>query len=284
MATIENLRDFIEQNQLEKVRALLNAHPEVVTAENPSDEELWLHFATWSADAAMVRLLVEAGANINARSELGYTPLHAAVESENRETLQELLALGANPNIPDQYGITPLLQAARAADQSFAAPLLDAGAKIDLNTMLALGDVEGVCELLERNPSAVQAAPAPSSLCDDALLMIAYKILRKAEQIDDKDEQDRMIAQYQHMLMSLFQAGVDINAPNPAGQPPLYTAMKLPFLSLTRFLLEQGADVNFQAHDGFKMVDAMALSGGGPDGQAMRAMLKEFGFQRTLKT
>lgn len=60
-----------------------------------------------------VTACLDAGSDVSARTEDGYTPLHhAARESEQPEVIDALLAAGADADTRDQDGDTPLSQAA----------------------------------------------------------------------------------------------------------------------------------------------------------------------------
>ena len=70
-----------------------------------------LHKAVSRGDAVLARLLLEQGADPNARDDLGYTPLHEAALTRSVESARLLLAHGARPNVRDRYGFTPLSNA-----------------------------------------------------------------------------------------------------------------------------------------------------------------------------
>jgi ankyrin repeat protein len=67
-------------------------------------------------DVEIARLLIAAGADVNALDEYGRTPLHNAVERGQVEVAAELLARRARVNVRDQYGLTPLGMLVRADD------------------------------------------------------------------------------------------------------------------------------------------------------------------------
>src|SRR4029434_309752 len=71
---------------------------------------LWT--ASLNRSAAMVRRLLQAGANPNAALLLGETPLMVAARSGNAEVVQQLLTRGANVNARAARGQTALMWAA----------------------------------------------------------------------------------------------------------------------------------------------------------------------------
>lgn len=60
------------------------------------------------ATPEIVRLLLESGADPNAKSHEGGTPLHSAAFTGDLEIAEMLLAYGADPNATDPKGRTPL--------------------------------------------------------------------------------------------------------------------------------------------------------------------------------
>ena len=75
--------------------------------ENPS----LIHVPARNDDARLVEALIAAGANIEAPSPDGWTPLHAAVGFGSRRALAILIQHGANVNVVDARGDSPLLTA-----------------------------------------------------------------------------------------------------------------------------------------------------------------------------
>jgi tetratricopeptide (TPR) repeat protein len=65
----------------------------------------------WAANKDMAELLIAKGADINAKNNNGSTPLHWAVANGNADVAELLIAKGANINAEDNYGFTPLRRA-----------------------------------------------------------------------------------------------------------------------------------------------------------------------------
>ena len=97
-----------------------------------------LHFASvWARDPAIVSLLVQAGAEVNALDNSGGSPLHAAAGSTDDPAMIVVLAeAGAElnvwrPGVHSPYGWTPLhLAVDRNRNPAVAAALLEAGADV----------------------------------------------------------------------------------------------------------------------------------------------------------
>ena len=66
-------------------------------------------------DAAAVRALIEAGADVNAALGDGTTALHWATHRDDPDLVAHLLAAGADVNTADDHGVTPLARAAENA-------------------------------------------------------------------------------------------------------------------------------------------------------------------------
>ena len=99
--------------------------------------------ALQSRNVETVLELIEKGAEVNARDNVGGTALsRAAGPFGNAEVLKALLATKAEVNVADNNGMTPLLWAARYGDAERIELLLGAGAKLDArdkNGLSALG-------------------------------------------------------------------------------------------------------------------------------------------------
>jgi ankyrin repeat protein len=71
---------------------------------------LGMHWATGGDHKKMVELLIDKGADVNARDESGWTPLHYAAFNGHKDVAELLIAKGADVNAKDAGagGLTPL--------------------------------------------------------------------------------------------------------------------------------------------------------------------------------
>ncbi len=163
----------------------------------------------WS-DPEIVRLLVEAGADVNAaEGSGGNTPLHEAVAQGNGEIVKILVAAGADVNAEGFMGHTPLTLAAEEGATEIMRILLRPG--LDAGTSADGEDKE--------------AASTPS---------IGSGALFTAIENDDVE-----------MVRLLVEAGADVNAAEGfGGNTPLHEAVEKGDAEIVKILVAAGADVN----------------------------------------
>jgi ankyrin repeat protein len=90
-------------------------------------------------DIAKVRLLVSRGGDVNAKTVEGKSPLYlAASQPGGTETVQLLLDKGADPNVKDIAGRTPLMAAAVVGNVESIGALIASGANIGAATQAGL--------------------------------------------------------------------------------------------------------------------------------------------------
>jgi hypothetical protein len=96
-------------------------------------EQTALHAAACEGNEKITRLLLEAGANPNARDKEGATPLHIAVQHGNAiEVAIALIEKGADVNAQESNGQTPLHRAANYGHKDACRILVERGANKDI--------------------------------------------------------------------------------------------------------------------------------------------------------
>ena len=150
------------QNQ-RAAQEMLRANPELVKGQDAGGSTL-LHHAAGFGTTATMKMLLEKGADVNARNRTGSTPLiwatgdvekmrfllkhGAAVDAQTTDgraslylaasqhdsdaAVRLLLDSGANPNLGTLVGRTPLMAAAGSGEAGAMRLLLDKGAKVSL--------------------------------------------------------------------------------------------------------------------------------------------------------
>jgi ankyrin repeat protein len=99
------LHHFAREGEVEHVKAILEKHPRLVDATEPSrpghkpygtERSTPLHWAARRGHATVASYLMSRGAAINADRGCGWTPLHDAAQGGHLEIVKLLVARGAN--------------------------------------------------------------------------------------------------------------------------------------------------------------------------------------------
>ncbi len=161
------MADAAMRGDAEAVRALLADGADVNAAHG--DGMTGLHWVALNGNAEIARLLIGAGAALEAGTRLGaHTPLHVAARAGHGEVVEILAGAGADAAVLTETGAAPLHFAAAAGDVRAVAVLLEHGAPVDarepewgqtpLMFAAALGRTEAVVALLEAGADATATA------------------------------------------------------------------------------------------------------------------------------
>jgi hypothetical protein len=102
-------RDFILQQNLVSLKQMIATNGAIVRLHADWDKATLLHIAARSHSPEMVKILLEAGSDPNARDDQLRTALHDAyIFDASPEILQLLRQYGADPEVRDAYGKTAL--------------------------------------------------------------------------------------------------------------------------------------------------------------------------------
>lgn len=101
---------------------------------NVKDKEAHWTALMWACDFGHIevaRLLIDSGANLNARDHYDYTALMRASDEGRTEVVKFLVGAGADTEPRDKYGKTALMMAFKEHHKEAAEALLDAGANLE---------------------------------------------------------------------------------------------------------------------------------------------------------
>ena len=189
-----------------------------------------LHDAAKDGDAELVKLLIDAGADVNKANEKGETPLYWAAANGRTECVKLLIDAGADVNKADKDGRTPLILAAYYGHAECVKLLINAGADVNM------ANEDGLTPLYP-------AAWNGHTECVK-LLIAAGADVNKA---DEKGETPLYFAAFygrKECMKLLIDAGADVNKAEKDGLAPLYWAAEEGHTECVKQLLAAGADVN----------------------------------------
>lgn len=121
------LRNAIQSGDVRTLLEVLLATPELITKRHKDGATL-LHWAAAYAQLEITSFLLQHGAQVDAKDDAGFCPLHCATSAE---VARLLLEAGASPLSTDANGNTPLGLAAEYNRPDIARVLLIHGARVD---------------------------------------------------------------------------------------------------------------------------------------------------------
>lgn len=197
-----------------------------------------LHYAVSVNNIRAVKILLENGADVNAKDYVGTTPLHnaATFNDQNLEIVKILLEYGAELDVIDQYGSTPLFRAASSNNFDTVEILLENGA--DANGKGTNG-----------NPPLSVAVS--NNDIDTSKLLIEYGAdVNTTNVFGEKPLHQAAFRNNIDIANILIENGADVNAKDQDGATPLHHAAFNNSLEIVKILLDNGADVSLENKDG----------------------------------
>lgn len=216
----------------------------------------------------IVQLLLDRGADMEAKDAEGLTPLVLATRQRRQSLAILLLSRGANKEAKDIEGRTPLFRASEASSDSGVRVLLDFGAAVNAR------DLKGRTPLYE-------ALVGWKATCDKVKLLLdagasvevrdvegttplfwAFNPLAAKQLLDqgaDKEARNNdgetplfwaVRGKWKNVINVLLDAGANIEAKDTQGRTPLFRAVEDKLEAVIQLLLDRGANKEAQNNDG----------------------------------
>ena len=188
----DRLVDAIHRGDVDGLRRLLIEHPDVAAAPlgGAYKSRTPLHAVTdWPGyfpnGPQVVQVLIEAGADPNARKDGDETPLHWAASSDDAHVAEALIDAGADIDVPDGSIGTPLANAVGYGCWNVAHLLLNRGARVDEAWQAAaLGLLDRLDELLGPQPAVAEASKAFWHACSGGQRRAAEFLLSRGADLN----------------------------------------------------------------------------------------------------
>ncbi len=246
------------------VEKLIAADSEMVRARD-HENSTPLHHATGFGTIETMTLLLDSGADVNAKNRRGATPLHWAVHDEAKVRL--LISRGAQVNARQVEGRTPLFLAASMGNgNAIVRLLLDHGADAALATAIGLtplmaaslrGNVDTMRMLIDQKidvnarngagETALALAATNGSPQALRLLLASGADARAKSKRNETALGDAALAGVEETVNLLLDHGAEVNVRNIRGFSPLMLAASSEEMpaGVVRLLLAKGADTSF---------------------------------------
>jgi ankyrin repeat protein len=159
---IASLCDASGKGDLGRLNALLDAHPELIDERAGEGVRTPLHQAVFGNSEAAVKLLLDRGANPNIRCEGDNAyPLHFAVEKHRFAIIRLLVEHGADTVGESDYHELGVIGWATAwpyvqPNREIVAYLLAHGARHNIFSAVAMGETAVISELVARTPNDLE--------------------------------------------------------------------------------------------------------------------------------
>lgn len=195
-----------------------------------------------TSDPAIAKLLIARGANVSARDSDGIQPVHRAA-TRSLELVKLLVRHGADPLARDQRGGHPLHEAARDGNLEIARYLVGRGSPVGAR----IADPE---DYFRNDWQALHFAAAREDSPD--ALSIAALLLRKGAGVNATTREGETalhLAKGESMTRLLLQNGAKVGATAANGETPLHSAALDGNTARIQLLLDHGENPNATRHD-----------------------------------
>jgi len=208
-----------------------------------------LFYASGKGDAAMMKLLLDAGADPNQLYfNRGTSPMIGAVENGCVACVRYLLVAGGKPIGQNSKGDGVVTIVVERGLDEIAALLREAAASRDKATLGAAGTFNDIYRAVKANKWALlqtlfEMGVSPNLVNPQKRTTLSLLAGRQIWR--SPDEAAEAVAG-----KMLIEAGADVDGPDSSGRTPLWHASRSGAVDVTRLLIAVGADVNRATSDG----------------------------------
>ena len=268
----------IEEDNLTKVKSILDSNPEIINAKNNSNLTP-LNKAAAIGKSEIALELINRGADINIGDQDNTLPIHHAAMSGSREVFDILLSKGFDIDITDNNKLTPLFLAVQGRQTDMALYLINKGADVKIKTlrewpillMAAItGDVDVAKKLVEKKakvdePNNNGLTPLFSATSFGNIEMVKFLVENGADVNHENSNGEIPIhwalnENTAEGLKFLIGKGAKIDKKNNFGSTPFLSAARRGYKSITEIHKQFGADIHTVNYEGWNALTYAAYS------------------------
>ncbi len=192
---------------------------------------MFLHTLIREDNKKILKLLINHGADLNAKSKSEATPLLLAIGEENKEIVELLLNNGADVNAGDKYKGTPLHNAVNRENKEIVELLLNNGADVNRFNALCYAAAEGYENIVKL---LIAHGAKLNTWWVEPALHCAVK------------------AGHKNIVELLIAHGADVNHRGNNRNVPVSYAARAGHKDIVKLLIANGANLNFRNLHGNK--------------------------------
>ncbi|MEO0839743.1 MAG: ankyrin repeat domain-containing protein [Cyanobacteria bacterium J06643_5] len=232
----------IHHSRLEILELLLanGADINIPAPEEDGNKSTPLMETAYRGSSKIARILIEKGADINARDAEGKTTLIIAAERGNAEVAGELILAGADIDAKDNNGHTALMYASLCEPDDIIEPIPDLKELEEISSKTE-DSLEGKFKKLEKLGNILSNIETTGRVDIAQMLRIAGAS-QQGLSINDlvkAAETGNLVK-----VKNLIKAGVNINGFSPTGNTALLAAVNNNHIDIVKTLIKAGADIN----------------------------------------
>ncbi|XP_045625444.1 transient receptor potential channel pyrexia isoform X2 [Procambarus clarkii] len=252
---VHPLFSAIQRREVEEVEHLLVETPQATLEECGGLTPL--HAATHVQDVAILKLLLDNSAQVEAVDGHGNTALHVAVSEGWHLGVAELLKAGASPDaklMPPSTAVATKVGGTNKIQAEGDTPLQAAVRRGDVTTTKMLMQYRPDMSVVDKNGDSLLHLAAHAHSTELLSILLQHKV--SSEMLHsrsyngggvmhaaivkacDKVVEDTLL----EILQMLFNTGVDVNLRNNQGESPLFLAACFRYSKAVERLLSMGAD------------------------------------------
>lgn len=225
---------YVEVGEFAKARAIFEEdgiYPDFECDDR--SESVPLHFAVEYGAADLARMLLDAGASVDARNFVGETPLHFAAKKNHADLARMLLDAGAVVDAKDDEGKTPLHKACESGNVAVAGALIEAGAN-----------------MYARNRYGTTIPLDLAFRREDNIIKMVQVFIAAGYDVNKPDNDGWKLVHWGHrfgngdLARILVDAGADVNAVNINGETALHLVAWWDNADYAQGLIDAGANVD----------------------------------------
>lgn len=214
---------------VEKIITFFRGYASFINAKEPKTESTALHWACRKGHFEVVHLLLENGANIDAKNNIGCTPIYLAIDGLQRRICHLLIEWGCDMHCKNHKKQTPLESIKNYEFKSYLAALYEH--YLDIVPKIMNGDYEVLANALKDHATGINAFCSLRSRCING-----STLLHTASYFG-----------YLDIVKDLLHLGVEIDLRDYKGATPLHRANNLQTIQV---LLDNNANINAEDEEG----------------------------------